>query len=366
MIKFQDLHKINQRFESDFFKNFQQFLDSGYYILGDQVKAFESNYASYCGTKYCIGVSNGLDALVLIFKAYIRLGILKKGDGVLVPANTYIASIIAILNAELTPVVVEPDPNSLNISPSNIKAQIDSNIKAILAVHLYGQLAEMEAINIIAKAHDLLVIEDAAQAHGALLNNKTKAGNIGDAAGFSFYTSKNLGALGDAGAVTTNNKELAILIKKMRNYGTSRKYVNELVGANNRLGEIQAGFLNIKLQLLDADNELRRTIARRFINEIKNDKVKFPSIDVKSSHVYHQFVVFVENRQAFMSYLAENEIETLIHYPIPPHKQDALKMFSDLDLPITDEIHRTIVSLPISPVLTDAEVSKIVQMVNLY
>lgn len=366
MIKFQDLHKINKRFETDFLEKFQELLDSGYYILGNEVKSFEINYAQYCGTKYCIGVSNGLDALILIFKGYLELGFLKKGDEILVPANTYIASILAIINAGLIPVFVEPNAQTLNISPQELEKHISSNVKGILAVHLYGQLSNMEAISEIAERHNLLVVEDAAQSHGATLDNGTKAGNLGDAAGFSFYPSKNLGALGDAGAITTNNEELAQVVLKLRNYGMSKKYVNDVIGTNNRLDEIQALFLNVKLKMLDSDNAIRRQIAKRYFAEINNDKITFPFRNQSKSHVFHQFVVFVNNRDDFISYLNSNQIETLIHYPIPPHKQAALSDFKTLDLPITEQIHKSILSLPISPVMTNAEISQIIHIVNLY
>ncbi|MCK5401784.1 MAG: DegT/DnrJ/EryC1/StrS family aminotransferase [Flavobacteriaceae bacterium] len=366
MIKFLDLHKINARFESQFQEKFKQFLNSGYYILGNEVTAFENNYAKYCGTKHCIGVSNGLDALILIFKAYIELGILQEEDEVIVPSNTYIASILAIKHSRLKPILVEPNIDTYNISVDEIEKHITAKTKAILAVHLYGQLADMENIQRYANKYQLLVIEDAAQAHGAMNKDDIKAGNLGTVAAFSFYPSKNLGALGDAGAVTTNDESLAKTIIKLRNYGTSSKYKNDVVGYNSRLDEIQAMILNIKLNLLDADNQKRCAVANRYISGIKNKKIKLPFYDQSKNHVFHLFVVLVDDRESFVNYLKDNNIETLIHYPIPPHKQKALNDLLSLKLPLTEYIHDAIVSLPISPVMSDSQVNKVIQIINLY
>ena len=366
MIKFLDLHKVNLRFESEFQKEFQKFLDSGYYILGDQVSNFESTYAQYCGTKHCIGISNGLDALILIFKAYMHLGMLREGDEVLVAANTYIASILSVMHSGLKPVLVEPDEKTFNISPTEIEKHITTNTKAILAVHLYGQLANMEQVNTIAKRHDLLVVEDAAQAHGATDIHGAKAGNLSNAAAFSFYPSKNLGALGDGGAITTNHDELAIAIKQLRNYGSSKKYVNEIIGYNNRLDEVQAAFLLVKLRALDNDNATRRRIAKRYISEISNERIKLPYYNKSEDHVFHVFVVLVDDRDHFITYLKARQIETLIHYPIAPHKQKALEDLAFLQLPKTERIHNKIVSIPISPVMEDHEITQIIQTLNAY
>ncbi len=366
MIQFLDLQAINSRFESDFKKAFNELLVSGRYILGGGVNTFETNFASYCGTKYCIGVGNGLDALILIFRAYIELGKLKKGDEILVPANTYIASILAIIHAGLTPVFIEPELETYNISPVKIKENISSKTRAILVVHLYGQLADMNAIENIAKQHNVLVIEDAAQAHGAVYSNGKCAGNLSDAAGFSFYPSKNLGALGDGGAVTTNDEELANLIYKLRNYGTSSKYVNDYIGFNSRLDEIQALFLNIKLKKLDDDNTKRVQIAQQYLSHITSSKIKLPYFSDQQNHVFHQFVVRVEEREAFVDYLKNNQVETLIHYPIAPHKQKALSKFAHLKLPITEQIHKSVVSIPLSPIMTNVQVEKIIQLLNTY
>lgn len=364
MIKFLDLHKINQSYETEFGQKFQQFLDKGWYVLGDNVKQFESEFATYCGTKHCIGVANGLDALMLIFRAYKELKKLQKGDEVIVPANTYIASIIAVLQNDLVPVLVEPNIETYNINPNEIEKHITSKTKAILPVHLYGQLCDMKAINEIAKKHNLLVIEDAAQAHGAFEGGK--AGSLSDASGFSFYPGKNLGALADAGAITTNNDELAKILFSLRNYGSQKKYENEFIGLNSRLDEIQAGFLSVKLKDLDLQNQKRRIVAKRYLSEIKNEKIILPYYDNSENHVFHLFVIRTENREELQSYLQKNNIETLIHYPIAPHKQKAMKDFSHLSLPITEKIHNEVLSIPISPVLTDEEVSVIIDVLNNY
>ncbi len=364
MIKFLDLHKINRPYEAEFQQQFQQFLDKGWYILGENVRHFEKEFATYCGTKHCIGVANGLDALILIFRAYKQLGKLQKGDEVIVPANTYIASIIAVLQNDLVPVLVEPNIETYNINPNEIEKHITSKTKAILHVHLYGQLCDMKAINEIAKKHNLLVIEDAAQAHGAFEGGK--AGNLSDASGFSFYPGKNLGALADAGAITTNNDELAKIIFSLRNYGSQKKYENEFVGLNSRLDEIQAAFLRVKLKDLDQHNQKRREVAKRYLSEIKNPKIVLPYYNGSENHVFHLFVIRTENREKLQSYLLKNNIETLIHYPIPPHKQQAMKAFSHLSLPITEQIHNQVLSIPISPVLTDEEISKVINILNNY
>jgi len=366
MIKFLDLHTLNARFEAEFQAAFTKFLHSGYYVLGTNVMQFETAFANYCGTQHCVGVSNGLDALTLILEAYKILGKLQDGDEVIVPANTYIASILGITKAGLKPVLVEPDLETYNIDFTKIEAAITPNTKAILVVHLYGQLVEMSHINAIAKKHKLLVMEDAAQAHGAENIAGKKAGNLSDAAGFSFYPTKNLGALGEAGAVTTNDSELAEVVRKLRNYGTSSKYVNKYKGVNNRLDEIQAAFLNVKLPHLDADNTARRQIATRYVNEIQNPLLILPNHSQDASHVFHQFVIRTENRAELRAYLQENEIGTLIHYEIPPHKQEAYKEWNQLHFPVTEKIHAECVSLPISPILTEAEVTHIIAVLNTY
>ncbi|UUC45480.1 DegT/DnrJ/EryC1/StrS family aminotransferase [Flavobacterium cerinum] len=364
-IPFLDLKKLNKPYETRFKEKLESFLDSGWYILGNEVKTFESGFADYCGVKHCIGVGNGLDALTLILKAYIELGKLQKGDEVLVPANTYIASILAVLQAELVPVMVEPDLATYNINPLEIEKIQTEKTKAILAVHLYGQLADMVPINRIAEKYNLLVIEDAAQAHGATLNGK-KAGNWGHAAGFSFYPGKNLGALGDAGAVTTNDPELARMLYSLRNYGSEVKYINDHIGYNSRLDEFQAGILNIKLPYADEEGAKRRAIVKRYVSEIRNPKIELPYYDFSENHVFHLFVIRTEDRTQLAAYLNEKGIGTLIHYPVPPHQQKALPQFHGLSFPISEKIHREVLSLPLNSTLTDTEVDYIIQTLNNY
>lgn len=359
MIKFLDLQKINANYQEQLLQKMKLVLDKGWFILGNEVKEFETNFANYCGTKHCIGVANGLDALILILKAYIQLGKLQKGDEVIVPSNTYIATILAIFQADLVPVLVEPDLETYNINPELIQQNISAKTKAIMPVHLYGQLCTMERINEIAKQHNLLVIEDAAQAHGLNFEgNNTKA--------FSFYPAKNLGALGDGGAITTNDDVLAKVLFSLRNYGSDKKYHNQFIGINSRLDEIQAAFLNVKLTDLDADNDQRRTIAKRYLSEIKNDKIVLPKVKSLEKHVFHLFVIRTENREELQDYLLKNDIETVIHYPIPPHKQKALKEWNDLYFPISEKIHNEILSLPISQVITDAEIDYVIEILNKY
>jgi dTDP-4-amino-4,6-dideoxygalactose transaminase len=365
MILFLDLHKINERYEVAFQEKLKDVMDGGWYILGEEVQIFETNFANYCGTKHCIGVGSGLDALALIFKGYVELGKLQIGDEVIVPANTYIASTLAILEADLIPVLVEPKLETYNINPDLILEKITSKTKAILAVHLYGQLAEMDAINKIAQLNNLLVIEDAAQAHGAI-SYFGKSGNLSNAAAFSFYPGKNLGALGDGGAVTTNDSELAKMIKILRNYGSETKYYNDFIGVNSRLDELQAAFLNVKLPHLDEDNNKRKAIAKRYLSDIKNDKITLPFWDFSDNHVFHLFVIRTKNRDELQQYLLENGIQTVIHYPVPPHKQKAFSTWNNLSFPITETIHKEVLSLPMSPVLTIDEVSFVIEILNQY
>ena len=378
MIPFLDLKKINEPYETAFQEKLKLVLDNGWYVLGNEVKEFETSFANYCGTKYCVGVGNGFDALVLIFKGYIQLGKLQKGDEVIVPANTYIASILAILQADLIPVLVEPKLETYNINPELISQKITSKTKAILVVHLYGQLAEMDAIHKIAIVNDLLVIEDAAQAHGAIRNQESAPETVSrtdevisnqkSSVAYSFYPGKNLGALGDGGAVTTNDFELAKVIQSLRNYGSETKYYNDHVGVNSRLDELQAAFLNVKLPFLDAENEKRRTIAKRYLSEIKNDKIILPTVSLggtkQSNHVFHLFVIRTQNRLDLQDYLDSNGVQTVIHYPVPPHNQKALSDWNHLSFPITQKIHDEVLSLPVSPVLTDDEVGFVVKIVN--
>lgn len=372
MISFLDLHKINAQYEAGFQQKMTAFLNKGWYILGEEVRLFEHDFAAYCGTKYCIGVGNGLDALTLILKGYIQLGKMQKGDEVFVPANTYIASILAILQADLVPVLVEPKLETYTINPDLIEDKISKKSKAILAVHLYGQLANMNAIDAIAKKYKLLVVEDAAQAHGAAMDfgfpnsELRKAGNLGDAAGFSFYPGKNLGALGDAGAVTTNDAALARVLFSLRNYGSETKYYNDFIGVNSRLDELQAAFLNVKLPRLDLENKQRKQVALRYLAKIKNDKIILPDYSGGKEHVFHLFVIRTDNRAHLQQYLLENDIQTLIHYPVPPHRQKALSNWKDCSFPITEQIHQEVLSLPMSPVMTDDEVDFVVEILNRY
>ncbi len=366
MIPFLDLKAINQRFEAEFQHAFQSFLNSGYYILGNQVKLFEANFARFCGTKNCIGVGNGLDALRLILEGYKVLGRLEENDEVLVASNTYIATILAIKQAGLKPVLVEADLDTYNFDIKSLKDSISEKTKAIMPVHLYGELSPMAEILKISKENNLLVIEDAAQAHGAKNEAGKCAGNLGNAAGFSFYPTKNLGALGDGGAVTTNDDELAEVIIKLRNYGASTKYVNDLLGFNSRLDEVQAAFLNVKLPVLDSDNERRRAIAKKYILEINNEKIILPQYDGSENHIFHLFVVRIKNRNEFVDHLDRNGIGHLIHYPIPPHKQEALLEYSHLKFTITEQIHNEVMSIPISPIMTDETVNRVISILNSY
>lgn len=384
MIPFLDLKKINEPYETAFQEKLKLVLNNGWYILGKEVETFEKAFAEYCQAKYCIGVGNGFDALVLIFKGYIQLGKLQKGDEVIVPANTYIASILAILQADLVPVLVEPKLKTYNLNPDLIQEKITSQTKAVLAVHLYGQLAEMEKINEIAFQNNLLVIEDAAQSHGAIENSnnskfqipsrkedkinnqKSTVRNLKSSTAYSFYPGKNLGCLGDGGAITTNDSELAKVLFALRNYGSQQKYYNEYIGVNSRLDELQAGFLNLKLPNLDAENNKRRAIAKRYLTEIKNDKIILPYWDDSNNHVFHLFVIRTENRTDLQRYLTDNKIQTVIHYPVPPHKQNAFLEWNNVSFPITEKIHNEVLSLPISPVLTEEEVDFIIKTLNQY
>ena len=368
LIPFLDLQAINNQYSEEILNEVIKVINSGWYILGEQVELFEQEFADYCGTKHCIGVANGLDALIIILEAYKELGLFSVGDEVIVPANTYIASILAISKAALTPVLVEPDINTYNLNPDLIEAKITKKTKAIMAVHLYGQVCDMDKINKIAKKHKLKAIEDSAQAHGAIYDGK-RTGNLGDASGFSFYPGKNLGALGDGGAITTNDDELAEAIKAYRNYGSQQKYVNKYKGLNSRLDEIQATILRVKLKHLDADNQKRREIAQYYCDNITNLKIVLPitshsSPITKKDHVWHLFVIRCKERDELQTYLSNNGVQTIIHYPIPPHKQVAYKELNNLLLPITEQIHSEVLSLPMCPVFSNAEVEKIVRIIN--
>lgn len=361
MIKFLDLKTVNEQYRSEMDKAIIKVLDSGWYLLGNEVETFEKEFAQYCGTKHCIGVANGLDALNLIIKGYN----FPDNSEIIVPANTYIATILAISANGLKPKLIEPNINTYNIDVSLIEKEINKKTVAIMPVHLYGQTCEMDEINDLAKKYNLKVIEDSAQAHGAVYKNK-KTGNLGNASGFSFYPGKNLGCLGDGGAITTNDDKLANDLRALRNYGSHIKYQNLFKGTNSRLDEIQAAVLRVKLRYLDKDNQKRRQISQYYRKNIKNSKIILPKIENEKSHTWHLFVVRTENRNKFQKYLTDNEIQTMIHYPVPPHKQQAYKELNHLNLPVSEKIHDEVLSIPISPVLTLPEVEQIVEVINKY
>jgi len=363
MIDFLNLKQINAQYEAELLEAATRVIKSGFYITGDELKAFENNFSSYCGTKYAIGVANGLDALVLVMRAWKLLGVINDGDEVIVPANTYIASILAITANNLVPVLVEPNPETFNLDVEVLSKYITHRTKIILPVHLYGQISPMDEICKFAKEKGLLVLEDSAQAHGASIKG-VKAGNFGDAGCFSFYPGKNLGALGDAGAITTNNVDLAETLVALRNYGSHKKYENLYQGVNSRLDEIQAAFLNVKIKYIDAEINKRRTIAKRYRSEIKNGLVTLPQVTSEENHVWHLFVIKTDYREELQKWLYRNNIQTLIHYPIPPHKQKAYKEFNNLNLPITEMLHKNVLSIPIGPTQTLEETSKIIDALN--
>ena len=362
MIKFLDLKSINNRYQSEMLESFSAILDNSNYILGEEVTKFEREFSNYCNTSQCIGVGNGLDALALILKGYD----IKAGDEVIVPAFTYIATILAITATGATPVLIEPDINTFNIDVNLIERHINENTKAIMVVHLYGNVVEMDKIWLLAKKYNLKVIEDAAQSHGGVLHGR-KVGSLGDAAAFSFYPGKNLGALGDGGAITTNDKILAERIRALRNYGSSKKYINILKGVNSRLDEIQASFLRVKLPFLDRDNEIRRNVAKFYCENIKNPIIRLPKMPKDDkNHVWHLFVIRVPNRSDFQQYMTSNGVETLVHYPIAPHKQKAYEELNECSYPITELLSKEVVSLPISPAITQDQMDYIVFLVNSY
>jgi dTDP-4-amino-4,6-dideoxygalactose transaminase len=366
MIKFLDLQKINLLHQSEIETALLNVYRSGWYLLGNEIKNFETNLSKFLNANHVIGVANGLDALRIILKAYIELGIMQEGDEVIVPANTYIASVLAISDNKLVPVLVEPDIKNYNLDISKIEEKISPRTKAIMVVHLYGQVCWSTDLENLAKKYNLKVIEDNAQAIGASYKNQ-KSGALGDAAGFSFYPGKNLGAMGDGGAISCKDDELAKTIRAIANYGSEVKYVNKYKGLNSRLDEIQAAVLDIKLKYLNQENNSRKAIAKKFCSEINNASIILPEYPSdENEHVWHLFVVRVENRTKFQNYLTENGIQTLIHYPIPPHKQTAYKELNSASYPITEKIHNEVLSIPISPVLENAEVEKIIAMINKY
>ena len=363
MIKFLDLQKLNNQYKSEINLAIANVVDSGWYLSGEENKKFEEAYASFIGAKYALGVANGLDALRLILRAYIELGIIDEGDEIIVPANTYIASILAITDNKLIPVFIEPNELNYQIDDSLIEGAITSKTKAIMIVHLYGACSYTSKISNICEKYNLKLIEDNAQAHGCVFEGKV-TGSLGDAAGHSFYPGKNLGALGDAGAVTTNNKELFDVVKALANYGSSKKYVCNYKGLNSRLDEIQAAVLNVKLKYINIDTEKRRDVAKHYYNNIQNKLIILPKIENWHSHVFHLFPIFIKNRNELQDYLTENNVQTLIHYPIPPHKQICYTEYNHISLPITERIHNEELSLPISPVITKEVLNTIIALIN--
>nr|AXL04832.1 dTDP-6-deoxy-D-xylo-hex-3-ulose aminase [Aeromonas hydrophila] len=363
MIDFLNLKKINAKYQRDLKDACARVIDSGWYIMGNELAQFESEFAEYCGTKYVVGVANGLDALILTLRAWKELGRLKDGDEVIVQANTYIASILAITENNLVPVLVEPNPVTYNLEPSSVRTAISSKTKAILPVHLYGYLSPMPELMAIAAEHNLLVLEDCAQAHGAKINDK-RAGNWGDAAGFSFYPGKNLGALGDAGAITTNDYNLFQTLRALRNYGSHKKYENIYQGVNSRLDEIQAAMLRVKLPYLEEEIKVRQKIAKAYRDGIKNTQVVLPQVEAEEQHVWHLFVVKCSQRELLQKWLTKQGIQTLIHYPIPPHKQKAYSEWNNSSLPFTENLHLEVLSLPLDPTMSNENIKHVINAVN--
>jgi dTDP-4-amino-4,6-dideoxygalactose transaminase len=363
MIKFLDLQKINAQYQAELKKAAEEVIDSGWYLLGERVKQFETELSAFQGEGSTIAVANGLDALRLIFKAYIEMGIMQKGDEIIVPANTYIASILAITDNDLVPVLVEPNLETYNLDIGLIESKLNSKTKGIMAVHLYGRACWSKQLVELAAKYQLKIIEDNAQAIGAKWDG-IRTGNLGDAAGFSFYPGKNLGALGDSGAVTTKDEKLAMAIRVLANYGSAQKYVNQYQGLNSRMDEIQAAFLSVKLKYVEDEIELRRKVAAHYLSQIKNEKIVLPNPGNKDEHVWHLFVIRTKYRDELQNYLEQNNVQTLIHYPIPPHKQVCYPNLHNISLPITEIIHDELLSLPISPVMTNDEIRTVIDTVN--
>ena len=362
-IKFLDLQKINAQYEIELKEAANRVIDSGWYLMGKELESFEANYADFCGVKHALGVANGLDALRLIFRGYIEMGVMKKGDEVIVPANTYVASVLAITDNDLIPVFVEPNEQTYNLDSTLIEQAITPKTKAVLTVHLYGQNSIDQQMLDICNKHNLKLIEDGAQSHGALWNGKV-SGGIGDAAGHSFYPGKNLGALGDAGAVTTNDAALANVISALRNYGSHEKYKNKYQGLNSRLDEIQAAFLNVKLKYIQKDIDGRRRVANYYLENIKNPNITLPKVLDQDGHVWHLFVIRTSKRNELQKYLSEKGVQTIIHYPIPPHKQKAFQEWNKLHFPVTEQIHNEVLSLPIGSHLENDEIQTIIALLN--
>lgn len=362
-IKYSDLAKVNARHADEIKSAVNRVIDSGWFLRGSETEAFERAYAGYIGTSHCVGCGNGLDALTLILRAYIELGVMSEGDEVIVPANTYIATILAITRNRLKPVLVEPDINTLQIDDTLVEQAIGSKTRAVMIVHLYGRCAYTEKIGEICRKHGLKLIEDNAQAHGCTFMGR-RTGSLGDAAGHSFYPGKNLGALGDAGAVTTDDDELAAMVSSLGNYGSARKYVFDHIGVNSRIDELQAAVLSVKLRHLDEDNEMRRRNALRYIREVTNRAVSLPSEDYWKHSVFHIFPLLCDHRDELQSYLGSHGVQTLIHYPVPPHKQRCYREWQSMSLPVTESIHHRELSLPVGPELTQEEVSRVIELIN--
>lgn len=363
MIKNLDLQQITQKYQEELRAAVNRVVDSGWYLQGKENEFFEKNYAEYIGTNYCVGVANGLDALRLIMRAYIELGVMSRGDEIIVPANTYIATILAITENGLVPVLVEPDLNSYQIDSTKIESTITDRTKGIMIVHLYGQCAYNDEIAELCQQYGLKLMEDNAQAHGCIYSGR-KTGSLGDAAAHSFYPTKNMGAFGDAGAVTTNNIELANLIRTLANYGSAKKYVFDYIGLNSRLDEIHAAILNVKLKHIDEDNSYRKSVAKYYISNINHSEIILPMIEDWDAHVFHIFTIRTTNRDKLQTYLLENGVQTVIHYPIPPHKQACYKEWNQLSFPITELIHDQELSLPMSPVIPEIEYKRVVELIN--
>lgn len=383
MIRFLDLQKVTACHAEEYHEAMRQVVDSGWFLQGEQTRAFESAYASFIGTRHCIGVGNGLDALTLIYRAYIEMGRMQPGDEVLVPANTFIASILAITENGLRPVLVEPNKDTLEIDEELLEQHVTPRTRSLMLVHLYGRCAWTERIAAFCRNHNLLLVEDNAQAHGCKVtkyqsdkvtkyqsDKVTKyqsdkvTGSLGHAAGHSFYPGKNLGSMGDCGAVTTDDDELAAVIRALGNYGSSEKYVSDYKGRNSRIDELQAAFLQVKLKYLNSDNARRQQIGRRYEQEISNPLIWLPRPMGDGENVYHLFPVFSAERDALQQYLVEHGVETLVHYPVPPHRQKCYSEWNNLSLPITEQLSREELSLPMSPVLTDEEVGEVIRLVN--
>jgi dTDP-4-amino-4,6-dideoxygalactose transaminase len=363
MIKFLDLQKITAKYADELHEAVNRVVDSGWYLQGKENEKFEADYGAYIGTKYAIGCANGLDALYLMMRGYIELGVMQPGDEVIVPANTYIATILAITKNNLVPVLVEPTLENLEIDVDKIEEAITPRTKGIMIVHLYGRIAYNEKLQAICQKHQLKLMEDCAQSHGCTFKG-VKTGALGDAGAHSFYPGKNLGAFGDAGAVTTNDETLAATIRALANYGSQKKYVFKYVGMNSRLSEMDAAVLDVKLRHLDADNARRQEVARRYYEGIHNTLITLPKRLSNENNVYHLFPVLCKRRDEFQEYLKENGVQTIIHYPIPPHKQECYQDWDERDYPITEQIHAQELSLPMSQVLTDEEVERVIEVVN--